>query len=62
MMSRRMTEREIRREKIYCCTVSKLGKPARSSRLRTLRKNARSLRKIRIGKRLRFTLRLTLCT
>ena len=61
MMSRRMTEREIRREKVYCCTVSKRGKPARSSRLCTLHKSARSLRKVRIGKRLRFTLRLVFC-
>ncbi len=61
MMSRRMTEREIRREEVYCCTVSKLGKPARPSRLRALRKSTRSLRRVRIGKRLRFTLSLALC-
>jgi len=61
MMSRRMTEREIRREEVYCCTVSKLGKPARLSRLRPLRKSTRSLRRVRIGKRFRFTLCLALC-
>ena len=51
-----MTEREIRREEIYCCTVSKLGKPARPSRLRSLHKSTRSLRRVRIGKRLCFPL------